>query len=142
MSDDSWEWEEDEDYRLDIDESEPQLFKGVSYVIMNEKDIALRQIEAIEAVSDMLGFTRTQAAYLLSKYEWNPNEVCQKVIDGKCKDLELLMRSKTRVEDDVEVTCQLCYFEYLGKDIVILYLKSCMRSYYLRNIRGFYSGAM
>jgi ariadne-1 len=118
MSDDSWEWEEDEDYRLDIDESEPQLFKGVSYVIMNEKDIALRQIEAIEAVSDMLGFTRTQAAYLLSKYEWNPNEVCQKVIDGKCKDLELLMRSKTRVEDDVEVTCQLCYFECLGKDIV------------------------
>lgn len=120
MSDDSWEWEEDEDeYKYEVnEEAEPQLYKGVSYVVMTEKDIIKKQFEAIESVGDMLGFTRTQAAFLLSKYEWNPKEVVQKVIDGKCKDLELLMRSKSRLPDDMEVTCPLCYCDCLGKDIV------------------------
>ena len=60
-------WEEEEDY-LD-------LRRTISYELLQENDILKRQAQAIDKLSDELGFSYIQSAVLLIQNQWNPQKV-------------------------------------------------------------------
>jgi hypothetical protein len=82
MSEEDWS-EEDSQSDHEFSEHVTEITRRNSYEVVDSKTIAKKQAEATEAVSDQLGLTRSQALSLLSRYSWNPELVCQKVMDGR-----------------------------------------------------------
>mmetsp|Transcript_21929 Transcript_21929/g.40003 ORF Transcript_21929/g.40003 Transcript_21929/m.40003 type:complete len:539 (-) Transcript_21929:2760-4376(-) len=117
MSDDEWS-DDDYGYEEDIEYKEqPELIRGVSYAVLDPKEILRLQAIAIENVSDRLGLSYSQAGALLCRYEWNPSLVCQKVTDGRGVEDVLLSRTKTICLSNDERTCHLCYVDYPAKQL-------------------------
>mmetsp|Transcript_1623 Transcript_1623/g.3506 ORF Transcript_1623/g.3506 Transcript_1623/m.3506 type:complete len:545 (+) Transcript_1623:594-2228(+) len=118
MSED--EWSDNEDWKSDDDilDSVPELSRGISYAIISSKDIARKQSQAIETVSDQLGLTRSQAGALLLRFDWNPSIVCQKVMDGRGVEDILLSRSKTLTADSESTKlCSMCYCDFVSSEM-------------------------
>jgi ariadne-1 len=113
MSEDEWS-DEPEDWQSDneIEDQLPSLVRGMSYAVISFKEIARKQAQAIETVSDQLGLTHSQAGALLTRYDWNPFLVCQKVMDGRGVEDILMSRSRSIIADAGGYVCGMCYGDY------------------------------
>ena len=119
-------WEEEEDY-LD-------LRRTISYELLQENDILKRQAQAIDKLSDELGFSYIQSAVLLIQNQWNPQKVLEKIMNNSI-DIPFLKRQcSSTLNDDLIVLCLLCYTDKKGSRMRALdcnhaFCDSCYREY-------------
>ena len=121
--DEEWDWSEEEwdedpyegeDY---MDMAPPVLTSQISYFVMDEKEIAKKQMEAIENLTGMLGLNRTQAAALLRKSDWDVNAACNRFTDNSDMPILVLDRSISNLRMTGQMLCGTCYCDYDGSEM-------------------------
>lgn len=136
-SEDEYEYD-DEDYRPD-DCLPPELSKCISYEIVQENEIKLRQVQAIQKLSEEFDLEFSQAAVFLIQNNWNPHQVIEKILNSTLQLPELSRRrSRTYMAND-SFDCPSCYStvassKALGMDCGHFLCLNCYKCYLMESV--------